>query len=168
MKKQHILIFLIAICAQLSAFGSILENDNVVKGIAKLNGKDIPIWFNITGEGTAEVGNGKNSAISQYAEGKLVIPASFINTIDKRQYKVTKIGDFAFSLCDKITEVVLEEGITEIGEHTFFGCNALKTIGYPTTLTAIGRSAFRGCKNLTHTNLPANLIKIGQESFCRE
>ena len=41
MKKQHILIFLIAICAQLSAFGSILENDNVVKGIAKLNGKDI-------------------------------------------------------------------------------------------------------------------------------
>ena len=165
MKKQHILIFLIAICAQLSAFGSILENDNVVKGIAKLNGKDIPIWFNITGEGTAEVGNGKNSAISQYAEGKLVIPASFINTIDKRQYKVTKIGDFAFSLCDKITEVVLEEGITEIGEHTFFGCNALKTIGYPTTLTTIGRSAFRGCKNLTHTNLPANLIKIGQESF---
>ena len=85
MKKQHILIFLIAICAQLSAFGSILENDNVVKGIAKLNGKNIPIWFNITGEGTAEVGNGKNSAISQYAEGKLVIPASFINTIDNHR-----------------------------------------------------------------------------------
>ena len=124
-KATYIDIF---ICAQLSAFGSILENDNVVKGIAKLNGKDIPIWFNITGEGTAEVGNGKNSAISQYAAGKLVIPASFINNIDKRQYKVTKIGDFAFSLCDKITEVVLEEGITEIGEHTFFGCNALNHI----------------------------------------
>ena len=165
MKKQHILIFLIAVCAQLSAFASVLEKETLVKGTAKLNGTDIPIWFNITGEGVAEVGNGKNAAISQYSVGKLVIPASFTNAAENRQYKVTKVGDFAFSLCDKLTEVVLEEGITEIGEQTFFGCNALLNIGYPASLTTIGRGAFRGCRNLKHTNLPANLATIGQETF---
>ncbi|GAB6977071.1 leucine-rich repeat domain-containing protein [Prevotella falsenii] len=165
MKKQHILIFLIAVCAQLSAFASVLEKETLVKGTAKLNGTDIPIWFNITGESTAEVGNGKNAAISQYAAGKLIIPASFTNATENRQYKVTKVGDFAFSLCDKLTEVVLEEGITEIGEQTFFGCNALLTIGYPASLTTIGRGAFRGCRNLKHTNLPENLATIGQETF---
>ena len=109
MKKQHILIFLIAVCAQLSAFASVLEKETLVKGTAKLNGTDIPIWFNITGEGIAEVGNGKNAAISQYSVGKLVIPASFTNTAENRQYKVTKVGDFAFSLCDKLTEVYLKK-----------------------------------------------------------
>lgn len=167
MKKQHILIFLIAVCAQLSAFASVLEKETLVKGTAKLNGTDIPIWFNITGEGFAEVGNGKNAAISQYSVGKLVIPASFTNAAENRQYKVTKVGDFAFSLCDKLTEVVLEEGITEIGEQTFFGCNALLNIGYPASLTTIGRGAFRGCRNLKHTNLPANLATIGQETFAK-
>lgn len=97
--------------------------------------------------------------------GKLVIPASFTNAAENRQYKVTKVGEFAFSLCDKLTEVVLEEGITEIGEQTFFGCNALLNIGYPASLTTIGRGAFRGCRNLKHTNLPANLATIGQETF---
>ena len=116
MKKQHILIFLIAICAQLSAFGSILENDNVVKGIAKLNGKDIPIWFNITGEGTAEVGNGKNSAISQYAEGakafagfydagKDMAPLSFSATINGAKTTTKTVSETVYEGegCDPVT-----------------------------------------------------------------
>ena len=161
--RKYIILLLLAICTQLSAEG--LGKDTNIKGTAKLNGKDVPMWFNVTGTDVVEVGNGKNAAISQYSEGKLVVPASIVNPADKRRYKVEKVANFAFSLCSKLTAVTLEEGIKEIGENAFSGCNALQTIGYPASLTAIGRGAFAGCSQLRHAQLPENLASIGQEAF---
>lgn len=161
--RKYIILLLLAICTQLSAEG--LGKDTNFKGTAKLNGKDVPMWFNVTGTDVVVVGNGKNAAISQYSEGKLVVPANIVNPADKRRYKVAKVANFAFSLCSKLTAVTLEEGIKEIGENAFSGCNALQTIGYPASLTAIGRGAFAGCNQLRHTQLPKNLASIGQEAF---
>lgn len=161
--RKYIILLLLAICTQLSAEG--LGKDTNIKGTAKLNGKDVPMWFNVTGTDVVAVGNGKNAAISQYSEGKLVVPASIVNPADKRRYKVEKVANFAFSLCSKLTAVTLEEGIKEIGENAFSGCNALQTIGYPASLTAIGRGAFAGCNQLRHAQLPKNLASIGQETF---
>ena len=161
--RKYIILLLLAICTQLSAEG--LGKDTNFKGTAKLNGKDVPMWFNVTGTDVVAVGNGKNAAISQYSEGKLVVPASIVNPADKRRYKVEKVANFAFSLCNKLTAVTLEEGIKEIGENAFSGCNALQTIGYPASLTAIGRGAFAGCNQLRHAQLPKNLASIGQEAF---
>ena len=161
--RKYIILLLLAICTQLSAEG--LGKDTNIKGTAKLNGKDVPMWFNVTGTDVVEVGNGKNAAISQYSEGKLVVPANIVNPADKRRYKVAKVANFAFSLCSKLTAVTLEEGIKEIGENAFSGCNALQTIGYPASLTAIGRGAFAGCNQLRHAHLPENLASIGQETF---
>ena len=161
--RKYIILLLLAICTQLSAEG--LGKDTNIKGTAKLNGKNVPMWFNVTGTDVVEVGNGKNAAISQYSEGKLVVPASIVNPADKRRYKVEKVANFAFSLCSKLTAVTLEEGIKEIGENAFSGCNALQAIGYPASLTAIGRGAFAGCNQLRHAQLPKNLASIGQETF---
>jgi len=161
--RKYIILLLLAICTQLSAEG--LGKDTNIKGTAKLNGKDVPMWFNVTGTDVVAVGNGKNAAISQYSEGKLVVPANIVNPADKRSYKVEKVANFAFSLCSKLTAVTLEEGIKEIGENAFSGCNALQTIGYPASLTAIGRGAFAGCNQLRHAQLPKNLASIGQEAF---
>ena len=161
--RKYIILLLLAICTQLSAKG--LGKDTNFKGTAKLNGKDVPMWFNVTGTNVVAVGNGKNAAISQYSEGKLVVPASIVNPADKRRYKVEKVANFAFSLCSKLTAVTLEEGIKKIGENAFSGCNALQVIGYPASLTAIGRGAFAGCKQLSHAQLPENLASIGQEAF---
>ena len=161
--RKYIILLLLAICTQLSA--DVLDKETLFKGTAKLNGKDVPMWFNVTGTDVVEVGNGKNAAISQYSEGKLVVPASIVNPADKRRYKVAKVANFAFSLCSKLTAVTLEEGIKEIGENAFSGCNALQTIGYPASLTAIGRGAFAGCNQLRHAQLPENLASIGQEAF---
>ena len=161
--RKYIILLLLAICSQLSAEG--LGKDTNFKGTAKLNGKDVPMWFNVTGTDVVAVGNGKNAAISQYSEGKLVVPANIVNPADKRRYKVEKVANFAFSLCSKLIAVTLEEGIKEIGENAFSGCNALQTIGFPTSLTAIGRGAFAGCSQLRHAQLPKNLASIGQETF---
>ena len=73
--KKYILLLFLAVCAQLSA--DTLNKETLFKGTAMLNGKAIPMWFNVTGNATAEIGNGKNSAISQYAEGKLVVRLAF-------------------------------------------------------------------------------------------
>ena len=161
--RKYIILLLLAICTQLSA--DVLGKDTNFKGTAKLNGKDVPMWFNVTGTDVVAVGNGKNAAISQYSEGKLVVPANIVNPADKRRCKVAKVANFAFSLCSKLTAVTLEEGIKEIGENAFSGCNALQTIGYPASLTAIGRGAFAGCSQLRHAQLPENLASIGQEAF---
>lgn len=161
--RKYIILLLLAICIQLSA--DVLGKETLIKGTAKLNGKDVPMWFNVTAEGVVEVGNGKNAAISQYSEGELVVPANVVNPADKRSYKVAKVANFAFSLCSKLTTVTLEEGIKEIGENAFSGCNALQAIGNPSSLTAIGRGAFAGCSQLRHAQLPKNLASIGQEAF---
>ena len=161
--KKYILLLLLAVCTQLSA--DTLDKETLFKGTAILNGKAIPMWFNVTGNATVEIGNGKSAAISQYAEGKLVVPANIVNPTDNNSYKVTKVANFAFSLCSKLTEVTLEEGIKEIGEQVFSGCNSLTSVRYPASLTSIGRGAFMGCKQLRHALLPENLAIIGQESF---
>ena len=161
--RKYIILLLLAICTQLSA--DVLGKETLIKGTAKLNGKDVPMWFNVTGTDVVVVGNGKNAAISQYSEGKLVVPASIVNPADKRRYKVEKVANFAFSLCSKLTAVTLEEGIKEIGENAFSDCNALQAIGFPASLTAIGRGAFAGCNQLRHAHLPENLASIGQETF---
>ena len=161
--RKYIILLLLAICTQLSA--DVLSKETLIKGTAKLNEKDVAMWFNVTAEGVVEVGNGKNAAISQYSEGELVVPANIVNPADKRSYKVARVANFAFSLCSKLTAVTLEEGIKEIGENAFSGCNALQTIGYPSSLTTIGRGAFAGCSQLRHAQLPKNLASIGQEAF---
>ena len=161
--KRYISMLLLAVCMQLSA--GVLGSDMLIKGTAKLDGKDIPMWFNIVGDGVVEVGNGKNAAISQYAEGRLVVPAHVVNAADGRNYRIEKVASFAFSLCSKLSGVVFEEGIAAIGEQAFSGCSGLQTVSLPASLTSIDRGAFMGCKSLTHAALPEALAAIGQEAF---
>lgn len=161
--RKYILLLLLAVCAHVSA--DVLDKVKLFKATAQLNGKPIPMWFNITGDDVVEVGNGKNAAISQYAEGKLIVPSTIVNPTDNRTYKVKRVANFAFNLCSKLSEVSLEEGLNEIGEHAFVGCNALQTVSMPATITVIGRGAFMGCKQLLHADLPQQLTAIGQECF---
>lgn len=161
--RKYILLLLLAVCAHVSA--DVLDKVKLFKATAQLNGKPIPMWFNITGDDVVEVGNGKNAAISQYAEGKLIVPSTIVNPADNRTYKVKRVANFAFNLCSKLSEVSLEEGLNEIGEHAFVGCNALQTVSMPATITVIGRGAFMGCKQLLHADLPQQLTAIEQECF---
>lgn len=50
--------------------------------------------------------------------------------------------------CNKLTDVVIPEGVTNIGDNAFTG-TALKQITIPKSVTSIGNSAFSGCNKLT-------------------
>ena len=58
---------------------------------------------------------------------------------------VTKIGRYAFTSCDFLESVVIEEGVKEIENWAFSFQKSLKSVKIPSTITKIGINAFRGC-----------------------
>ena len=73
------------------------------------------------------------------AAGEIIIP----QTVNGKP--VTSIGGIAFMYCDKLTNVVIPEGITYIGNGAFQGCIGLKRIVIPESVTKIKDYAFEGC-----------------------
>ena len=62
---------------------------------------------------------------------------------------VTRIGDYAFSVCSSLTSVTIPASVTSIGNYAFFDCRSLTSVTIPVSVTSIGNSAFYGCSNLT-------------------
>ena len=65
---------------------------------------------------------------------------------------------------DRITTVVLEEGVTAIGDYAFYGM-AIDSIRIPETVTSIGNYAFKNCTALDGVVLPTGLTKLGESAF---
>lgn len=103
----------------------------------------------------------------RYATGDVTIPSN-----------VTIISDGAFSWLniegenngiygngDKITSVVIPEGVKKIGDSAFLGCINLSSINIPSTVTEIGDSAFVGCHKISSFDIPNKNVKIGVGTF---
>lgn len=79
--------------------------------------------------------------------------------------KVVGIWNNAFSKCESIEEIVIEDGCQYIGNYAFSSCISLTTIILPKSLIEIGRGAFTGCKELKEIVIPVNVIRIGGDAF---
>jgi len=62
---------------------------------------------------------------------------------------------------DKITAVVIEEGVTSIGRTAFYGATALTSVDLPETLVRIDAYVFYGCTALDSITVPASVTEIG-------
>ena len=62
-------------------------------------------------------------------------------------------------------KVILSEGITEIGDYTFSGCSAIEQVVFPPSLQTIGKRAFSNCSSLTDINLPSGIETLGEGCF---
>ena len=78
---------------------------------------------------------------------------------------VTAIGDGAFALNERLTEVRLPEGVRSIGAEAFNDCVSLTSVRLPSTLESIGESAFFSCGRLSSVSLPDGLASIGNAAF---
>ena len=58
------------------------------------------------------------------------------------------ISDEVFSYCDKIKDVLIEDGVITIGNGAFRNCKNLQSIVIPESVTEIGERAFYGCEAL--------------------
>lgn len=108
-----------------------------------------------------EISSGEVTIISceESLEGSIEIPSYIDN------YPVTKIGDFSFAYCGKITNIVLPNGIQSIGSNAFSNCISLTQITLPSSVSIIDNHAFRGCFSLTNITVPNSVKKIGMGAF---
>ena len=139
-----------------------------------------------------------NSPYANVTEIKLpVYPGNFnqvANSLCKNWTSLTTIdfgsayqtGDYCFSGCTALTELVIPESITKLNNYTFQGCTSLKKaeILGKTTIDSgifqgctsltdvnlvqvnnIGNSMFNGCTSLTEITIPETATSIGAMAF---
>lgn len=78
---------------------------------------------------------------------------------------ITNIGDGAFRECVKIESVELPTSCTIIGDSAFYCCSSLKTIVIPEGVTSIGNDAFVACSSLKSIVIPNSVTTIGDCAF---
>ncbi len=84
-------------------------------------------------------------------EGKLVIPSE----IDG--FSVTAIDDSAFRQQEKITDVVIPDGVKTIG-HAAFMYSSIESVTIPASVESIGDSVFDYCPNFKQVTIDENSL----------
>ncbi|MBR5716238.1 MAG: leucine-rich repeat protein [Bacteroidales bacterium] len=65
----------------------------------------------------------------------------------------------------KITSVVIEDGVSSIGQFAFYDFIRMASLSIPNSVTKIGNAAFYNCVRLASLDLPSNLTEIGNGAF---
>ena len=115
--------------------------------------------YRINGD-TAEIGYGGSCAVSPKPSGAVTIPATLGGKT------VTRIGDYAFAGCRRLTAVKMTAGITNIGSYAFMRCSGITNFTIGSSVKSIGDYSFMECTNLTNVTIPNSFASIGNNAFC--
>ena len=110
----------------------------------------------------------KTAEVTQYYNGKryygdIVIPESV--SYKGQEFKVSAIGNGAFSGCSNMTSVSLPESLKDIHDYAFRECSALTSIIIPNAVTYMGVSVFDGCSNLKSVVIGNSVKTINPYAF---
>ena len=106
--------------------------------------------------------NAENAKFTLYEDGTMVISGngkmeSYNNYDDCcTKYRIEDEMPW-YKYCDKITHLIIEDGITAIGDYNFFECKNLETIKWSGNLESVGEGAFGNCISLKEVSLPASV-----------
>lgn len=79
---------------------------------------------------------------------------------------ITRIGDYAFYLCEMLEDIDVPATVTELGQGAFYGCRILKEVDLGNcTIEELPYASFRGCYGLRSFKFPKGLKKIGDNAF---
>ena len=78
---------------------------------------------------------------------------------------ITRIGEYAFWLCEELENASISDSVTEIERSAFDGCVKLSSVSIPSGILTIGQEAFRSCGCLTDVQIPINIKEINQGVF---
>ncbi|MBO5378084.1 MAG: leucine-rich repeat protein, partial [Ruminiclostridium sp.] len=78
--------------------------------------------------------------------------------------KLNSFGNWTFSGCDSLTEVVIPESLTDFGRATFDGCDNLTEITIPSKVTKLSDYTFRDCGKLAKIEIKGTIKEI--LSYC--
>ncbi len=105
------------------------------------------------------IGSGGNApAIPSDTAGALAIPSR----LGRRP--VIGIGEYAFYMCESLTEVSIPEGVADIGDKSFY-CSGVTGVSIPGSVTRIGEDAFGECYRLAELAIPDSVEEIGDWAF---
>lgn len=91
------------------------------------------------------------------------IPATV--TYHKKEYRVIRIGGYAFRHCHGLTSVELPEGLLIIDDLAFSQQRKLESVNIPSTVTTIGWRAFDFCQNMKFIVIPKSVTEIREDAF---
>ena len=69
---------------------------------------------------------------------------------------VRTISHNSFYNCDKLTDVIIPNGVYNIDDGAFTNCTGLTSLIIPPSVTAFGVTAFQGCSNIVNIEIPIN------------
>ena len=77
---------------------------------------------------------------------------------------VKRIGEYAFSGCSHLSNIIISDEVTSIGYGAFYSCE-ISSITIPDSVTHIGELAFSGCHNLNNIDMSSNIESVGTGAF---
>ena len=80
-------------------------------------------------------------------------------------FTVTKIGMYAFGMCQNLERVEIPSTVNTIDYSAFSSCSNMSAITIPSSVTTIERYSFQGCRNLKTLYIPASVTYIGNGAF---
>ncbi len=98
-------------------------------------------------------------AMSESYVGKRVVTSFTCNP------ELKYICDYALYGCEKMTSVVLNDGLLSLGHGAFNSCDSLLEIEIPDSVQSIGAASFMGCDALTYVKLPNGLQEVEYQMF---
>lgn len=103
-------------------------------------------------------GDDFQSAIPSATAGPVSVPATLGG------HPVVCIGEYAFYMCESLTEVTIPEGVTDIGDKSFY-CSGVTAVSIPGSVARIGAEAFGECFRLAELAIPDSVEEIGNWAF---
>lgn len=95
--------------------------------------------------------------------GDIVIPSTVKH--NGKNYKVTAIGQYAFSGNTELRSVEIPSTVKTIEPCAFIQCFSLKSVKLPSGLKVINGYTFAECGSLRDITIPASVTRIGESAF---
>ncbi|MBE6969703.1 MAG: DUF4214 domain-containing protein [Ruminococcaceae bacterium] len=111
------------------------------------------------------------SSTGALVTGKNALPVNIevLLEVSGNGYMADNSSDQPWSnLKNKLTSVIIEEGVKSVGKQAFMNCTKLKSVEIPSTVEIIGQEAFANCTALTDVVLRhdfAQDLQIGSSAF---
>ncbi|MBK7985625.1 MAG: leucine-rich repeat domain-containing protein [Ignavibacteria bacterium] len=166
--KTFCLALLAIILFHINVFGQEFNVDGINYKVTSMNPATVEVALNSSFKGNANIPDSVTNASTMYkvtSIGERAFTGCYHLYSASIPNSVISIGTRAFERCSRLTSVNISNTITSLRESTFDGCSSLTSINIPNSVITIGRFVFYACTSLTSVNIGNGVKSIGNFAF---